>query len=66
MWGVFLWREVDVATYTDALNSASCMKVSVVYNLSNGNFHKDILSYIHCVIIITTTNVSVRNLLSYP
>jgi len=30
MWGMILWSEVDVATYSDALYSESCMKVSVV------------------------------------
>jgi len=30
MWGTILWSEADVATYTDALYSESCMKVSVM------------------------------------
>jgi hypothetical protein len=43
MWGMILWCAVDVATYTAALYSESCMKVSVVYNLSNVNFHTYII-----------------------
>jgi hypothetical protein len=52
MWGMILWCAVDVATYTGALYSESCLKVSVVCNL------QDVLSCIHFGIIKNTTTVT--------
>jgi hypothetical protein len=60
MWGMILWCAVDVATYTAALYSESCMKVSVVFYLSNGTSHTDVLSYVHFGIIKITTMTAVQ------